>query len=89
MDLHNGSKDLTVPSIMLMRLLHGTLLFSGKPPGRPPDSDLVRNVSQNDAPNIYPGGMGALEDQDIALRVLGRLKEEGDILPTSSLPTLI
>ena len=50
MDLHNGSRDLTVPSIMLMRLVHGTLLFSGKPPGRPPDLDLVRYVSQHDAP---------------------------------------
>ena len=38
---------------------------------------------------IDPGGMGALEGQDTTLRVLGRLKEEGGILPTSSLPTLI
>ena len=30
MDLHIGSKDLTVPSIMFMRFLHGTLLSSGK-----------------------------------------------------------
>ena len=45
MDLCSGSKGLTVPSIVLMRLLHGTLLFSGKPPGRPHDSYFVRDVS--------------------------------------------
>ena len=32
--------------------------------------------------------MGALGGHETTLRVLGRLKEEGDILPTSSLPTL-
>ena len=32
--------------------------------------------------------MGALEDKNTALRVLGELKEEGDILPLSSLSTL-
>ena len=85
----SGSKDLTFPSIMLMRLLHGTLLFSGKPPGSPPDSNLVRDISQHDAPSIDPGGMGALEGNGTTLEVLGRLKEEGDILPRSSLPTLI
>ena len=60
MDLCSGSKDLIVPSIMLMRLLHGTLLFSGKPLGRPPDSYFVGGISQHDAPSIDPGGMGAL-----------------------------
>ena len=74
---------------MFTRLLHGTLLSSGKPPGRPPDSDLVREISHHDAPSIVLGGMGALEDHDTTLRILGRLKEEGDILPISSLPTLI
>ena len=37
MDLRRGSKDPTVPSIMLMRLLYGTLLSSGKSLGRTPD----------------------------------------------------
>ena len=83
MDLCSGSKDLIVPSIMHMRLVHGTLLFCGKPLMRPPDLDLVRHASHNDAPFIDPGGMGALEGQYIALRVLSSLEEEGDILPTS------
>ena len=89
MDLGSGSKDLTTPSIMLMRLLHGTLLSSGKPPRRPLDSDFVVYVSQHDAPSIDPGGMGALEDNDTMLGILGRLKEEGYLLLISSLPTLI
>ena len=74
---------------MLMRFMHGTLLSSGKPPRRPPDSDFVGDLSQHDAPSTNPGGMGALEYNDTLLGVLGRLKEEGDLLPTSSLPTLI
>ena len=45
--------------------------------------------SQHVAPLIDPGGVGALRGHGTTLRVLGRLKEEGDILPTSSLPTLI
>ena len=89
MDLCSGSKDLTVPSIMFMRFLHGTLLSSGKPPGMPPDSDFVRKISQHAAPNLDPGGIGALEDKATVLRVLGKLKKEGDHLPLSSSPTLI
>ena len=88
MDLNSGSKDLTVPSIMLMRLLYGTLLSSSKPPRRPPDSFFVGDVSQHDAPNLDPRGMGALAENDTMLGVLVRLKEEGDILPISVLPTL-
>ena len=64
-------------------------MHGGIPPGRPPDLELVRNVSHHGAPLIDPGGVGALGGHGITLRVLGRLKEEGDILPTSSLPTLI
>ena len=45
---------------MQMTLAHGTLLFCGKPPGRPLDPDLVRHVSHRDAPFIDLGGMGAL-----------------------------
>ena len=78
-----------IPSIMHMRMIHETSLSCGKPPRRPPDLDLVRDVSHLDAPFIDPGRMGTLEDQDTALRVLGRLKEEGDLLPTSSTPTPI
>ena len=89
MELHSGSKDLTVPSIMLMRFLHGTLLSRGKPLGRPLDSVFVGDISQHDVPIIDQRGIGALEDHDTAFGVLGRLKEEGDILPTSSLPTFI
>ena len=89
MDLRSGRKDLIVPSIIHMTLAHETLFFCGKPLGRPPDQTLVRYVSNYDAPFIDPGGMEALGGHDTTLRVLGRLKEEGDILPTSSLPTLI
>ena len=89
MDLRSGSKDLTVPSIMLMRLLNGTLLSSGKPHGRPPDLVFVGNRSPHDAPNKNTRGMGALEDNNTTLGGLGRLKEEGDLLPLSSSPTLI
>ena len=86
--LCSGSKDLTVLSVMQMTLVHETLLFSGIPPGRPPDQELVRNVSQHVAPLIDLGGMGTLGGHDTAQGVLGRLKEEGDILPISLLPTL-
>ena len=71
MDLRSGSKDLTVPSLMFMRFLHGTFLSSGKPPGRPPDSDLVGNTSQLSAPNLDPGGIGEKEDKATVLGGLG------------------
>ena len=77
-----------VPSIMHMRLVHETSLSCGKPPRRPPDPYLVGYVSHHDAPFIDLGVMGALGGHDTTLRVLGRIKEEGDILPTSSLPTV-
>ena len=64
------------PYIMHMRLTHETSLFYGKPPGRSPNLDLVRDISQHDAPSIDPRGMGALEGQDTTLGVLDRLKEE-------------
>ena len=89
MYLRIRSKDLIVPSIMHMTLAHETLLFCGKPPGRSRDQNLVRNVSHHGTPFIDLGGVGALGGHGTMLRVLGRLKEEGDILPTSSLPTLI
>ena len=40
-------------------------------------------------PSSYAISVGKLDGYDKAQRVLCRLKEEGDILPTSSLPTLI
>ena len=89
MDLRSGSKDLTVPSIMFMIFLHGTLLSSGKPPRRPPDSVLVGDISLHDAPRSKPGGMGELEDKSIALGGLGKHKKEGDFLLSSSSPTFI
>lgn len=87
MDLCSGRKDLTVPSIMFMIFLHGTLLSSGKPPGRPPDSDLVGEASQHAAPSLGPGGIGALEDKATSLEDLGKLKKEGYLLLLSSSPT--
>ena len=49
----------------------------------------MRDLSQHDAPNLDPGRMGTLEDKNIVLEGLGKLKEEGDLLPLSSSPTLI
>ena len=72
-----------------MRFLLGTLLSSGKPPGRPPNLDFVGTTSQRASPSLDPGGIGALEDKATALGVLGKLKREGDLLPLSSSPTLI
>ena len=48
----------------------------------------MRYVSQQVAPLIDPGGVGTLGGLGNAQRVLGRLNEEGDILPISILPTL-
>ena len=55
LDLRSGSKDMVVPSIIHMILAHEKLFFCGKPPGRPLDPELVRDVSQNFAPLINPG----------------------------------
>ena len=46
-------------------------------------------TSQLVAPNLNTGGTGAPEDKATALEGLGKLKEEGSLLPLSSLPTLI
>ena len=72
-----------------MRFLHGTFLSSGKPRGRPLDSDLVGKTSQCVAPNLDPRGIGAKKDKATVLRGLGQLKEEGNLLPLSLSPTLI
>ena len=55
---------MVVRSIMHMRLAHETSLFCGKPLGRPPDPELVRDVSQHVTPLIDPGGVGTLEGCD-------------------------
>ena len=71
MDFRNGSRDLTVPSLMLMRMLQGTFLSNGKPPGIPSDSDLVGKTPQSAAPNLDQGRIGAMRDQVTALKGLG------------------
>ena len=76
-------------SIMHMRKASEISLSSGKPPGRPPDTDLVGKTSQFAAPNLDLGGFGALEDKATTLGDLGKLKEEGTIFPLSSSPTLL
>ena len=48
----------------------------------------MRSLSQHVAPPIDLG-VGTFGGHGTVQRVLGRLKEEGDILPKSSLPTLI
>ena len=88
MDLRSGSKDLIVPSLMFMRILQGTFLSSGKPPGRPPDSDLVGEASQSATPNLDPGGIGEMGDRATVLEGLGQLKSEGDLLLASLAPSL-
>ena len=60
MNWHSGIRDMMIPYIMHMRMIHETSLYCGKPPGRPPDSDLVKYVSHLDAPFIYSRSMGAL-----------------------------
>ena len=69
LNLHSGIKDLTFPSCMQMTLAHETLMFSGKPPERPPDQEMVRNVSQHVAPLIDPGGVGTLGGHGTTQRV--------------------
>ena len=88
MSVHSGSKDMMIPYIMHMRMIHETSLSCGKPLGRPTDSDLVKDASHIDAPFIDPRKKGALEDHTTTLRVLGEPKEEGNIFPLSSFSTL-
>ena len=87
--MRSEGKDKVFNSYMQFTLDIDVSLHGGIPPRRPPDQEMRRHVSHDDAPFIDPGGMGALGGRGTTLRVLGRLKEEGDILPTSSLPTLI
>lgn len=87
MDFHSGSRDLTVPYVMFMRMLEGKLLYSGKPLGMPSDSNLVGKASQSAAPNLDPRRIGAMRDQVTALEGLGQPKNEGDLLPASLSPS--
>ena len=73
---------------MFGRILQGTFLSSGKPLGRPPDSDLVGEASQSAAQNLDPGGIGAMGDQATVLEGLEQLKSEGNLLPASLSPSL-
>ena len=88
MDLHSGSRDLTVPSLMFMRMLQGTLLSNGKPPEMPLDLDRVGKAPPNAAPNPYQGRVGAIRDQVTTLEGLKQLKNEGDLPLTSLSPSL-
>ena len=63
-------------------------LHRGIPLGRPLDQEMMRNVSHWMAPLLDLGGVDTLEGSITAQRFLGRLKEERDILPFSTLPTL-
>ena len=62
MDFHCGTMDLTVPSLMFMRMLQGKFLSYGKPPGMPSDSDLMGEASKSATPNLDPGRIGEIED---------------------------
>ena len=87
--MRNEDKDKSVhshihPALGLDVSLHGSI-----PLGRPPDWRRMKEFSQHVAPLIDLGEVGALGCHGTSLRVLGRHMEEGDILPTSSIPTLI
>lgn len=88
MDLCSGRRDLTVPSLMFMRMLQGTFLSNGKPLGKPLDSDLVWKAPQSAALNLDQGRIGAMRDQVTTLEGLGQPKYEGDLLPASPSPSL-
>ena len=52
---------------MFMRMMQGTFLSHGKPPGMPSNLDLVGKASQSAAPNLDQERIGAMEDQATAL----------------------
>ena len=60
LNLRSGSRDMRIPYIMYMRMVHETSLSSGKPLGRPPDSYLMRDVSHLDSPFPDLGTIGAI-----------------------------
>ena len=86
--LHSEGKDKSFHSHIQPALGLDVSLHGGIPPGRSLDWRMIKEFSQNVAPLIDLGGVGALGGHGTTLRVLGKLKEEWDILPTSSLPTL-
>ena len=65
MDLRSGSKDLTVPSLMFMRMLWGTFLPHGNPFGIPLDH--VGEASQSVSPSIDQARSGVMEEKATAL----------------------
>ena len=86
--MRSENRDKSVHSHIQSTLDIDVSLHGGIPPGRPPDWKMIKEFSQHVAPFIYPRGVGTMGGHCTTQRVLGRLKEEGDILPTSSLPTL-
>ena len=81
-------EDLAVQLVMQMTLAHDKLIFRDIPPRRPSYQEFMGDFSQQVAPLIDPGGVRTLGELGTMQRVLGRIKEEGDILPISVLPTL-
>ena len=63
-------------------------LHGGIPPGRPLDLDLVRGILPYGSPLLGSEEVNTLEESCTTQRVWDRLKEEGDILPFSTSPTL-
>ena len=87
MDLRSGSSDLTVPSLIFMRMLQGKFLSHGKPPRIPLDSYLVGKASQIVPRNLDLGSIGAMRDQVTMLGGLGHPKNEEGFLPASLPPS--
>ena len=87
MDLHSGSKDLTVPSLMFVTMPQGTFLYHGNPPRIPSDLDLLGKFPQSATPNLDLGRIGEMRDQVTTLGGLGQPKNEADLLPASLSPS--
>ena len=87
--LFSGSMDRFFHSYMQSPLdddvsLHGDIF-----PGRPLDQQRRMDASLVEAPLSVFKEVGTLGEPDTVLGVLGRLKERGSILSTSTLPTSI
>ena len=63
---------------MFMRMLQGTFLSHGKPPGMPLDYDLVGEASQSAAPSLDLRRIGAMRYQVTMLGGLGQPTNEED-----------
>ena len=88
MDLCSGSSHDMFPYVVHMGMNHEKSLSCGMPPGRPPDLDLMEDVSCIDAPFIDPIRKGALEYHALVLRVWGKYKERKIFFPLTSLSIL-